>query len=116
VFIDTRAIGFPLTDAIHRHVESRVESALGPVARWVIKVTARLEDVNAARGGVDKRCSLVAALRRRGVVVSEATDTDLYAAVDEAAGRIRRTALRAVTRHVPRQRKDPQRPGALAVA
>ena len=35
MFIDTRAIDFPMTDAILRHVESRVESALGPVARWV---------------------------------------------------------------------------------
>ena len=116
MFIDTRAIDFPLTDAILRHVESRVESALGPVARWVMTVTARLEDVNAVRGGVDKRCRLVAALRRRGVVVAEATDADLYAAVDEAGSRIRRSALRAVTRRVPRERKDPQRPGALVYA
>jgi ribosome-associated translation inhibitor RaiA len=116
VFIDTRAIDFPLTDAILRHVESRVESALGPVARWVMAVTARLEDVNASRGGIDKRCRLVASLRRRGVVVAEATDTDLYAAVDEAAGRIRRSALRALARRVPRERKDPQRPGALVHA
>ena len=115
MFIDTRAIDFPITDAILRHVESRVESALGPVARWVTTVTARLEDVNAVRGGVDKRCRLVVALRRRGVVVAEATDADLYAAVDEAASRMRRSALRAVTRHIPRERKDPQRPGALAL-
>jgi ribosomal subunit interface protein len=115
VFIDTRAIDFPLTDAIQRHVEARVESALGPVARWVTAVTARLEDVNAARGGVDKRCSLVVTLRRRGVVVAQATDVDLYAAVDAAAARIRRSALRATTRHVPRERTDPQRPGALAL-
>lgn len=116
MFIETRAIDFLLTDAILRHVESRVESALGPVTRWVMTVTARLEDVNASRGGVDKRCRLVAALRRRGIVVAEATDADLYAAVDEASSRIRRSALRAVTRRGPRERKDPQRPGALVHA
>ena len=73
MLIDTRAIDFALTDAIQRHVESRVEAALGVVARWVVGVTARLEDINADRGGIDKRCRLVAALRRRGVVVAEAT-------------------------------------------
>ena len=113
MFIDTRTMGFTLTDAIRRHVESRVEAALAPVARRVSSVTVRLEDVNADRGGVDKRCRVVAALRRQGVIVAEATETDLYAAVDEAAGRIRRSALRVLTRHIPRERKDPQRPGAL---
>ena len=114
MLIDTRAIGFPLTGAILRHVESRVESALGPVARWVLDVTARLEDVNADRGGIDKRCSLVASLRGgRGVVVAEALNEDLYAAVDEAAGRLRRSAIRSVSRPMARDRKDVQRPGAL---
>ena len=113
MLIDTRAIDFALTYAIQRHVESRVEAALGAVARWVVGVTARLEDINADRGGIDKRCRLVAALRRRGVVVAEATHADLYAAVDEAAARIRRSATRAVTRRMPRERKEPRRPGVL---
>ena len=42
MLVDTRAIGFALTDAILRHVESRVDSALGPFARWVVKATVRL--------------------------------------------------------------------------
>jgi ribosome-associated translation inhibitor RaiA len=113
MLIDTRAIGFPLTDAIRLHVESRVESALGPVAGWVLNVTARVEDVNADRGGIDKRCGLVASLRGRGVIVAEALNADLYAAVDEAAGRLRRGAVRAITKPMARQRKDAQRPGAL---
>ena len=113
MLIDTRAIGFRLTDAIRRHVESRVESALAPVAEWVINVTARVEDVNADRGGIDKRCGLVASLRGRGVVVAEVLDADLYVAVDEAAGRLRRAAVRAVSRPMARERKDVQRPGAL---
>jgi ribosome-associated translation inhibitor RaiA len=113
MYIDTRSMGFSLTDAIRRHVESRVGAALGPVAPRVEGVTARVEDVNADRGGVDKRCSLVAAVRGRGVVVARAVGADLYAAVDEAARRLRRSALRTLRRHVPRERNDPQRPGAL---
>jgi ribosomal subunit interface protein len=109
MFIDIRALDFDLTDAIRRHVESRVESALGAVTRQVLTVTARLEDVNAGRGGIDKRCRLVAALRRDGLIVAEATHADLYAAVDEAADRLRRSALRFVERKVTRSRKLPRR-------
>jgi hypothetical protein len=45
MFIDTRAIGFPLTEAIVRHVETKLESALGPFSRWILKITVRLDDV-----------------------------------------------------------------------
>jgi ribosome-associated translation inhibitor RaiA len=113
MLIDTRAIGFSLTDAIRGHVESRVETALGPIAGWVLNVTARVEDVNADRGGIDRRCGLVASLRGRGVVVAEALDTDLYVAVHEAAGRLRRAAVRAIAKPMARDRKDVQRPGSL---
>ena len=113
MLIDTRAIGFTLTDAILRHVEARLEVALGPFSRWVGKATVRLEDINADRGGDDKPCSIVVALRRHGVEVAEATNADLYAAVDEAANRIRRMVRRATKRHLSRDRRDPQRPGAL---
>src|SRR4051794_18945394 len=82
MLIDTRAMGFALTDAILRHVEARVGAALGPFARRVLKVTVRLEDINGDRGGADKRCSIVVALRRHGVEIAEAINADLYAAVD----------------------------------
>jgi ribosome-associated translation inhibitor RaiA len=113
MLIDTRAIHFPLTGAIRAHVESRIRAALAPVSRRVLAVTARLEDVNAGRGGVDKRCRLVTAFRHHDPVVVEATDADLYAAVDAAAQRCRRATLRALKRPLARSRKDPQRPGAL---
>jgi ribosome-associated translation inhibitor RaiA len=90
-----------------------VESALGPFSKWVLKATVRLEDVNADRGGDDKRCSIVVAMRRHGAVIAEATNFDLYSAVDEAASRIRRSVKRATKRHRSRDRYGRQRPGAL---
>jgi len=113
MFIDIRAIGFGLTDALRRHVQKRVEGVLQPFARRVMKITARLADVNAGRGGIDKRCSVVVAMRRGNVVVAEATHADMYLAVDEVAARIRRSVKRAAKRHVHRERTDRQRPGAL---
>jgi ribosome-associated translation inhibitor RaiA len=113
MLIDTRAMGFALTDAILRHVEARVGATLGPFSRRVLKVTVRLEDVNADHGGADKRCSIVVALRRHRVEIAEAINVDLYAAVDEAASRVRRSVIRTAKRHLARDRRDPQRPGAL---
>lgn len=100
MLIDTRAIGFRLTDSIVRHVEAKLETSLGAFARRVLKATVRLEDINSDRGGVDKRCSVVVALRRHGVVVAEGVASDLYAAIDEAARRIRRPVQRAAERHL----------------
>jgi len=113
MFIEIRAIGFDLTDALRRHVQARMRRAMRPFAREVMTVTARLDDVNADHGGIDKRCSIVVALRHRGMAIAEATCDDLYVAVNEVATRIRRTVERTVRRHVSRERKDRQRPGAL---
>jgi ribosome-associated translation inhibitor RaiA len=109
-------MGFTLTDAIVMHVEARVEQALAPCARWVLRVTARVEDINAQRGGIDKRCSLVVALRRHGIIAVEATQADLYLAVDEAVAKARRSALRTLRRGLPRERRSAQRSGSLVGA
>lgn len=111
--IDTRTIGFELSPALDARVALQVGTALAPVADHITRVTVRLDDVNGDHGGVDKRCRVVVALARHGTAVSEAIATDLYAAIDEAARRVRRSTKRAVTRHVGRERKDPQRPGTL---
>ena len=110
---DIRTRGFDLTDAIRRHVEERMQWALRPCASRIIKITARLGDVNADHGGIDKRCSVVVALPQRRVATAQATRADLYAAVSDVAARIRRAVQRAVKRPTARERKDRQRPGAL---
>jgi ribosome-associated translation inhibitor RaiA len=111
--IDIRAIGFELTPALARRADSQVRAALAAAGERPTGVTVRLDDVNGDHGGVDQRCRVVVALSRRGTLVAAATSVDLYAAIDEAARRLRRSALRSLTRHVGRERKDPQRPGTL---
>jgi ribosome-associated translation inhibitor RaiA len=98
VLIEVRTIGFSLTDAIRTRVECRVESALGAMSGRIMKVTVRLEDVNAQRGGIDKRCSIVVALRQNQTAIAEAAHEDLYAAIDAAATRARHGVLRRLTR------------------
>jgi ribosomal subunit interface protein len=116
MIIDTRASGFSLTDAIQQHVEARVESALGPVSRWAQTLAVWLDDVIANRGGIDKRCRVILALRNRAMVVTEATDVDLYTAVDAATSRLRRAALRVVKRPFARDWTDARRPGTVVGA
>jgi putative sigma-54 modulation protein len=105
MIVSTRALDFPLTTPIRHRVESRVRSATEPVNGRVVIVTARLEDINADRGGADKRCRLFAGLRKSGVVIAEATDVDLYAAIDRAAARLRRALVEATKRQVARDRR-----------
>jgi ribosome-associated translation inhibitor RaiA len=115
--IETRAMGFPLPDAILRHAEARVEAALGFAARHVVRVTVRLDDVNGAEhGGADKRCRVVVSLRQHRTVAVEAVDADLYAAIDAAGHTARRAVLRDVKRHIALERRDPQRPGTFVPA
>ena len=116
MIIETKAFGFSLTPSILMHVESRVESGIGFASRSVQRVTVRLDDINATRGGVDKRCRLVVHLRHRRILNVEATHEDLYAAIDAAVHRIRRLILSESRRHLAMERRDPQRPGALALA
>lgn len=110
---DIRARGFELTESIAQRVESKVTAALEPLGHHVVGVAARVGDVNAERGGVDKECRIVVTLDRHRTAVASAVDEDLYAAIDEAARRVRRATQRLSTRKVGRQRSDPQRPGTL---
>jgi ribosomal subunit interface protein len=113
VLIDVRAIGFRLTDAIQRYVECRVESVLGSLSHHVMKAIVRLEDVNANRGGIDKRCGVTIALRRNRTVIAEAVNADMYAAIDAAVTRARNGAVRRLTRSARLRRQLAQRPAAL---
>jgi ribosome-associated translation inhibitor RaiA len=116
MLIDTRSFGFPLTDAIRRHVEARVGSALAIAPRRVLRVTVRLDDVNAGRGGVDKRCRVVVALRHDRTFAAEALRENLYDAVDRAARKARVGVGRMLKRSAARERRGPQCPaGAPAL-
>lgn len=114
--INIRAINFPITEAIHEWARARVTSALRPFEDSVQRVFVRLQDINSPnRGGVDKRCSIVIAIRGHGGVVTESVDQDLYRAIDDAAARVRRTVARIARRRRTQERADVQRPGALLI-
>ena len=106
-------------DAVHAHVASddgRRAVIDFPETNWGGDPTLLVSAILAgewADSAAFERCRLVAAIRRRGVIIAEAMDVDLYAAIDSATGRLRRAARESVRRMVGRDRKNRQRPGAL---
>lgn len=97
---DIKARNFVLTNALHDHVNRRLNFALGRVADHVHKVTVRLSDINGPKGGIDKHCHIHVALRQLPDVVIEDIEADLYYAINRATDR----ASRGVARRLGRQR------------
>lgn len=80
------------TPALLTRVTDKVSHALAAVASRVVEVTVRIADENAAKGGRDKRCRIVAQLAHAKPVIVEAHHSDYYAAVDAAAAKLKRAA------------------------
>ncbi|MGB5397580.1 MAG: HPF/RaiA family ribosome-associated protein [Gammaproteobacteria bacterium] len=95
--------GFSLTDALHQHVLNRLEFTLSRGASRVRRVDVRLSDINGPRGGVDKRCLIEVRLSGLPVVVVQDVQSDMYTAIDRAAGRAARTVLRRLALGNPRR-------------
>jgi len=98
--VDIRARNIEVGEALRVHVDRCLRFALSRFGDRVAKVTVRFDDVNGARGGVDKQCQLDVALRPSGNVLIEDIDADIRAVVDRAASR----AGRAVERDLQRRR------------
>lgn len=58
-------------------VENRVAEVLAPYRDWLTRVEIHFKDENAAKGGVDKRCTLEARPRGLDPIAVDATGTEL---------------------------------------
>ena len=99
--VQIRSRGIPITDGLRSHVERRASFALDRFAERVTSVTARFEDTNGPRGGVDKTCRVEVALRGARTVRASDSHADLYVAIDGALHR----AARGVSRALHRERQ-----------
>jgi len=86
---------FVMTEQLKEHVQGRLALALGALAPRVRGIVVRLTDALPGTGRPHKRCQLEVTLRPLAVRAEE-VDTDLYAAVDKAADRLRRAVSRAL--------------------
>ena len=109
--IDIQARGFKLTEGLRAQAERRVRFALGSASARVHSVVIRLSDENGPRGGVDKRCTIRAALPGVPPVVIEQQEADLYVAIDRAADRAGRAVARRLERASSGRRDVPSAAG-----
>jgi len=100
--------GFSLSSAIAGQVHKRFGFLLGRGIRRIRRVDVILSDLNGPRGGVDKRCLIKVSIDGLLPVVIEDIQSDLYVAIDRAAGRASRTVLRRMALDNSRRRAEAQ--------
>lgn len=86
--------GFPLTGALEKHVQDRLRFTFSRVADRIRRVQVTLSDINGPRGGVDKRCLIEARLDGQPSIVIQDLQSDMYMAINRAAGRASRSVMR----------------------
>jgi len=101
--------GFSLTGAIAGRIHKRLACLLGRGIIGLRRVDVTLSDLNGPRGGIDKRCLIKVSIDGLRPVIIEDVESDLYMAIDRAAGRASRTVVRRVALDNSRRRAEPQR-------
>src|SRR4051794_21722689 len=87
---NVNGVGMRPTEAIRDHVLRRMEAGLNPYQHRVGRVVVRLEDVNGPhRGGRDMQCTVDVGLVPRGTVLVRQMGEDMYAAISQAADRVK---------------------------
>lgn len=99
--IKIHAKGFDLTEAMKEHVERKLGYALDRFDEEGVLAQVTLEDVNGPRGGNDKHCRINLSGLGTKTELFNATERDLYVAIDAAAEKASRWAARATKRDKP---------------
>lgn len=76
--------GFEMTEPIRTYVEKRLETAVDRYEHGLRGAHVTLEDVNGPKGGKDKVCRILLKGAPGAEAPIEATESDLYAAIDGA--------------------------------
>lgn len=109
--MDIVGIHIPLTEGIKNHIDQRFTSTLQRFGQRVQDVLVRVSDHNGPRGGADKACKVHVQLVPTEHLIIEEVDTDLYAAIDRAAGRLKQAVARRFNKLPRMHHKAPQASG-----
>lgn len=103
--VSIRGKSVKLTDSLREYISRRIYFAVGRFAPAIRTVSVRVEDVNGARGGIDKRCYMEVQLRagRSAPLVVTTDDSNLRASVDRSANRIARKVANELERRQQRR-------------
>ena len=96
--VDVQSVNFGSSQALFAHAERRIQSSLERFSRRIRRVSIRLWDENGPKGGRDMRCRVHVSLGPYGEVFIEQHDADMYAAIDRAADRVKRTVRRTLNK------------------
>ena len=96
--IEVRAVNFQMSESLGDHAERRVLAALDRFEPRIGWVNLRLTDDHGRRHGTTMHCCIEAAIQGCGSVVVEQDAPDFWAAIDRAAGRMKRTVRRCIAR------------------
>ncbi len=94
---------FALTRALDAFIKNQTNKSMSACSDQVEHVTVRLKDINGAKGGNDKQCSVEVRLANLAPIIVSKRSSDAYACIRKALGRASRTTLRKLgKRHVLR--------------
>lgn len=96
--VDIQARGLDLTQGLRAHTERSLQFAFSWEHYRVTTIYVLLSDINGPRGGNDKSCHIRIPLSGLQEVVIEDVASNLFVAIDRAAGRAGRTAARQLRR------------------
>lgn len=96
--IDVRAVNFQMSESLDDHAQRRIQAALDRFEPRIGWVHLRLRDDHGTRHGTTIHCCIEAAIQGRGNVVVEQEAPNLWAAIDQAAGRMKRTVRRCINK------------------
>ena len=83
---------------IEEYARNRLNLAVGRYHKRLGRIEVRIGDDNARKGGVDKNCSIDAALVPRGRLHVHATESDVHEAILKAARRLETVLSKTVDR------------------
>lgn len=96
------AEGTERSDALDDHIRSKLGRLERQFGDRLTRLEIFLKDINGGKGGVDKSCTMEAHAAGLEAVAVEATDTDLYKAARDAAGKLEKAIEHRVGRKAER--------------
>ncbi|MEJ2361122.1 MAG: HPF/RaiA family ribosome-associated protein [Gammaproteobacteria bacterium] len=103
--IQLQARDFPLTEALVDYVERSINFELSSRYEQIRRIAVRLSEAKGSRGRVDKHCQIQVSLPRCRDIVIDASERDLYVAIERAIHRAGRTVNRRLKRQFFKKRK-----------
>lgn len=98
------AEGTERSDALDQHIQSKLGRMERLFGDRLTRVQVFLKDINARKGGFDQSCTMEARAAGLEPIAVEATDTDMYLSVRDAAGKLEKAIEHRIGRKADRDR------------